>query len=162
MRTKPLSFRGFSEPRGARVSMWFEESFGQGAFPNREIKRDQPVNSKLREQPPSAFRVLRPCWQPLTATPRRVRVLQKSHESAAQHSSGHRSRPNSRALRLTAPSGLTTRSVLGPRKEPIAKSASSRPSAPPIASHGKSLVAAGLLDRWSLRHPGCRMDHGDN
>ena len=19
-----------------------------------------------------------------------------------------------------------------------------------------------LLDRWSLRHPGCRMDHGDN
>jgi hypothetical protein len=29
-----LFFRGFSEPRGARVSVWFEEGFGQGAFQN--------------------------------------------------------------------------------------------------------------------------------
>jgi hypothetical protein len=26
-----LFFRGFSEPRGERVSVWFEEGFGQGA-----------------------------------------------------------------------------------------------------------------------------------
>ena len=60
----------------------------RGAFPNREIKRDPPVNSKRREQPPSAFRVLRPCWQQLTAPHRRVRVSQKSPEGAASPSPG--------------------------------------------------------------------------
>lgn len=50
-----LSFRGFSEPRGARVSVWFEERFGEGAFVKVLTLATKRLNARRREIDRRAF-----------------------------------------------------------------------------------------------------------